>query len=88
MGISVDIGICRSWWDRGGRAWHHSVDIPSDVPEIEAKISAQWVVSLDNAKLEVMASGVSGRTKDKIRHVCEGLMVEWLRGVDLSVLNV
>jgi len=65
-----------------------SVDVPSDVPEIEAKISAQWVVSLDNAKLEVMASGVSGRTKDKIRHVCEGLMVEWLRGVDLSVLNV
>ena len=75
MSISADIGVCRKWWDNGGRSWQKSVDVPTDIPHIEAMMVAEWVVSLDNAKVEVMDSGVSGVTKGKIKQVCEGVVL-------------
>ena len=88
INIREQIALCRKWWDKGGRSWQKSVDVPTDIPHIEAMMVAEWVVSLDNAKVEVMDSGVSGVTKGKIKHVCEGVIVKWLEGVDLGLLNV
>jgi len=86
--IREQIALCHKWWDGGGRSWQKSVDEPADIPHIQAMMVAEWVVSLDNAKVEVMDSGVSGVTKGKIKHVCEGVVLKWLEGVDLGLLNV
>ena len=88
INIREQIALCHKWWDGGGRSWQKSVDEPADIPHIQAMMVAEWVVSLDNAKVEVMDSGVSGVTKGKIKHVCEGVVLKWLEGVDLGLLNV
>ena len=76
------------WWDGGGRAWHHSVDVPGDIPIAEAVMVARNVVGLDRAVREVMDSGISDFTKDVVRRLVEANMRKWLEGVDLGLLNV
>ena len=64
-----------------------SVDVPEDVKQIEAKMSAQWVVSLDNCLVEILDSGISGFAKSQTKHVFEGVMIKWLDGIDLNLLS-
>ena len=85
MVTSVD--LCLEWWGRGSRGWHYSVDVPEDIAIVEAAERAEWVVALNSAKVEILSSDVSAKSKRTSERVFDSLMNYVLETVDVKLLG-